>query len=232
MKNTLLFALLGALHLAVDGHFISYEDSSEADSGYFTPSYYVTKSPPGKHGYSGRSDVWSPSYYVSKTLPYNPDLPHGTGPIYDYPAAPRRPLSIHGRGRSDFYDVESYEVDSVESEPELYHIYRSGRSKGKKSGHPIKGGWWYKIVKGKLITGRWGAPPPPGLEKEHYKFGGYGGGWGHQQQSYGWGQPQHGWGKPQQHGWGKPQGWGWGKPQQHGWGGGHGGGYGGGYGYE
>ncbi|CAG7815968.1 unnamed protein product [Allacma fusca] len=179
MRHSLVFALLGAVYIAVDGHLFAYEANSDSDDdSYFTPSYVVSKYPPShplhSHPYSRRS--FSPDYYVSRTLPKWPQEPHGRGPVYDYP-----------RARSDVV------------------LYRSGRSKKKYSGPPIKGGWWYKMTKKGLISGRWGAPPPPGLEKEHYIYGGGHGGGG------GWG-------------------WGGGSGYGGGYGGGHGGGHGGGYG--
>ena len=142
-----LFALLGAIYVAAEGHLFTYDDDQPVGrhSLHYSPSYYVSRTPPGLgrshgHGNGHRGDYY-PSYYVSRTLPRWPMRPHGQGPIYDY--APHSPHL----GRS---------------------IYRQSRTKKKSQGKPLKGGWWYKWTKKGLISGRWGAPPPPG--KRTYNF--------------------------------------------------------------
>jgi len=124
---------------------------------------------------------------------------------------------------------------SLEEELSSEREGRGHKKKGKKKGCGIHGGWWYIYDKKHgYLSGRWGHPPPHGLEREHYWHGfgklhnphhksvpwnkhghhGHHGGHhghhgGHHGHHGGWGwQPKHhdlGWGHAQlQH-----KGWGW-----------------------
>jgi len=69
---------------------------------------------------------------------------------------------------------------------------RDGKGKGKgkkgKKGCGIHGGWWYVWDKKHgYISGRWGDPPPHGLEREHYDHG-----FGHHGHKFGHGYDGHG----------------------------------------
>ncbi|ODM94119.1 hypothetical protein Ocin01_12573 [Orchesella cincta] len=103
---------------------------------------------------------------------------------------------------------------------------KKGKGKGKKGkgkkGKCIKGGWWYVWDKKHgYLAGRWGDPPPKGLEREHYwhNFGKHGHGYGQGYDGHG----QMGWKVKKQHGWGGHGGGGGGQFGGFGFGGGGGG---------